>query len=178
MTITDFSALTMRLPLLDPATLSQAWRDALHQAALHTAGKRAGISRPGTDASPHVRDLQVSRNGACGRLINPRQQPAPAKVMRMSICGQERTLFRTCTQKLAVHTHAATRAVLREKHVITLPHGERICLLVTPVGQNTHVTVLCAPHLQQDMRRALAVLARSLAHASIALNVSAFAKVA
>ena len=179
MIITDFTALALRLPLLDTATLSQAWRDALHQTVTvplrsRTPGTqmRACSTKPFAAACSHYDVASFARSEA--------RSTGGRHTQRAGLCTEsERLRYRP-------HIHHENPARIasdrlyrpREKHVISLPNGERICFLLAPLPTSLHVTVLCAPHLQSDIRRALAMLAQTLAERAIGLNVMPSAEIA
>jgi hypothetical protein len=172
MTITDFTALTIRLPMLDRATLSQAWRDALHTTQLRTnesvagpvsVSTRAGMGAAGARSTCHAR----SPRGAA----SPTSRTAPLRppvfvpaAQRMEAAARSRCVG-------ALGRRATAKAVSREQFSVTLANGERLCVLVASGRHGLIVTLLCAVHLQDEMRRALARLAMGLASPAVQVRV-------
>jgi len=71
----------------------------------------------------------------------------------------------------ALGRRATAKAVSREQFSVTLANGERLCVLVASGRHGLIVTLLCAVHLQDEMRRALARLAMGLASPAVQVRV-------
>ncbi len=165
--------------MLDPATLSQAWRDALHLAALRPLSPAERRTEKLVPVPPRVSGAAISRagTGKCG-VVHPRLDKSHV-CFSQGAMASERSAVASRARRLHPEDPWCWRrssTVVRSHYVLTLPQGERVCMLVTDLGSGLHITILCARHLQARMRQALATLAQACAHASIALNVASYAE--
>ena len=177
MTITDFSALALKLPLLDRGTLSQAWRDALHVAKPHSRAV-SGRETPRDASASNLLSREASVPSRSPRLIMPVKLRAHESGSRTGCAvalpaPEQRARGAWVAGRLAEPSAQLRRTqAMRGASVVTLPNGERLCFIVAPTGSALRITVLCPAHLREEVRGALMRLRSLLARRDIIVDVA------
>jgi hypothetical protein len=175
MTITDFAALSIRLPELDRATLSQAWRDALHQTE-----SRSPIPSQARNYDKPFRDPHPSAARTDARITKHEAHIAPTfrASAKRSIGFVDSTSARKmhCRNIAIPSPHRQARRIVGDRFFVQLPGGERVCVVVARRSRGVVVTIFCATHLQDHMHSVLTHLGQMLG--SVRVQVTATGGVA